>query len=495
MKVLFVDNFRMNFGVSQITAVLKQSGHEVELLNYKLSKWKDIDLYRRPEKYFSFDKISDEIIEREPDIIAFSVFSANYMFFKKAGESIHKKTDIPILVGGVFATLSPDFFIENSPCDYVFRGEAEPVIVELIEKVSAGKYHDVPNLVYRNGNGQAIHNKMESFVEDIDELPFYDKDLYQNLTNTLYIYTSRGCCMSCAYCSAGKYSKLLVRKGKGPVRKRNVDHVIEEIKQTLQQYPYKEVAFYDDFFITSTRWLSEFVEKYSKEIGLPYSCSAFPGRITKEIAYLLAKSGCDFVSMGFQTANDNYKKQILRRNETKSQVVRAMQNLKEHGIDCSLDHIFNLPGESREHIEESLDFYIDNKVKGVTIYFLNYYPDSFFVKYSYENGFITSEQYSKIMNNEMIGEQSFKGTITDEKKAKEQVQHALLFRLISWLPGKWVKWLFRNEIQKLFPTNRYFYYALSVITLVKLTGIHKLPLILKLNQSFSKTLKEKIRGS
>ena len=487
MKILIIDNFSTNFGTSILSAVLKKAGHEVVLQNYKLSKWKGIDQYTNPQKYFPFDKISESAIETTPDVIFFSVFSANYMFYKHTAEAIRHKTDIPILIGGVLPTLAPDLFMNDSCCDYLFRGDGEPVILDLIEKISNGKYQDVPNLVYRGETGEIIKNEMTSFVKNVNEIPFYDKHLYPDCFDSmLRVFSSRGCPLACAYCSAGAYSKVVAMPGEKTVRKRTVDNVIEEIKEALEIRPYKDIYFYDDFFITTKQWMSEFAEKYKKEINLPYSCLAFPASVAKkEIPALLAESGCKFISMGFQTANDEYKKKVLRRNETNAMVVTAMRNLDEVGIKYALDHIFNLPGETREHVKESLDFYVDNNFRdnsrrSLTIYFLNYYPDSPFVTYANENGYFTSEQYSKIMKNEMLGEQSFKGTILDEKKAKEQVQYALLFRMISLLPGKWIKMMFKNNIQKFFPTNKYLYYFTSVVTTLRLIGMNKLQYVLKI---------------
>ena len=130
----------------------------------------------------------------------------------------------------------------------------------------------------------------------------------------------------------------------------------------------------------------------------------------------------------------------------------------------TLDHIFNLPGETREHIKEALDYYIDNNVKALTIFFLNYYPDSALTKYSKDNGFLTPDQYDKIMKNEMLGEQSYRGTVTDPKKSDLQIQYAFLFRLIFLLPGTWVKWFFDKDIHLFFPTNRVSYYGISILS-------------------------------
>lgn len=483
MKILFIDNFPFNFGVSYVATILRSGGHEVELLDFQLPKWKGLDLYRDPSKYFSFDEVSDKALSRNPDIIGFSVFSPNYMFYKCAAEAIRKKSQVPILVGGVLPSLKPNLFMENTCCDYVFRGESETLILELVEKIKAGTYHDVPNLVYRGEGGKIVHNDMSSFVDDLDAIPFYDKGFYPD-GDLLMMISSRGCVLSCSYCFAGEYSKMTAKPGSGVVRKRKVDSVIDELKQALKFKPYKRIYFHDDFFVTTTKWLSEFAEKYSKEIGLPYYCMAFPATVTRDIASLLGKSGCKYVFMGFQTANDEYKRTVLQRKETKEQVLKAKANLEEFGIQCSVDLILNFPGETRAHIEESLNFFIDNKFYSLAIFFLNYYPESDITEYAYKNGFLSQEMYQKILRNEIMGEQSFKGTILDEKKANEQVQIAFLFRLISWLPGKWIILIFKYNLERFFPTNRFLYYFVSMLTELKGRGLDYLKLVLYF--SFSK---------
>ena len=148
-----------------------------------------------------------------------------------------------------------------------------------------------------------------------------------------------------------------------------------------------------------------------------------------------------------------------------------------------LDHIFNFPGETEADIEESLDFYLDNNINILNIFFLNYYPDSHLTKFAHENGYLSDPVYEKIMNNEMIGEQSFMGTVLDEHKSLAQVKIAILYRLINFLPKKTIRWIWKNKYYKSFPTNRYFYYLLSAACEMRGRGISYLLMIAHLSFS------------
>ncbi len=280
--------------------------------------------------------------------------------------------------------------------------------------------------------------------------------------------------MKCTYCSAGIFSRIAVGSGNKLVRKRSPRAVVDEIMAEVEKGKYKEIFFYDDFFITNKKWMSEFSEIYRKEIGLPYYCIAFPATVNADIAAILAESGCRCVLMGFQTANDEYKKRVLQRNEPAKNVVRAIEALRSHGIRVSVDHIFNFPGETLADIELSMNFYIDNKINSLMLFFLNYYPDSGITRWAYENNYLSPEQFELINRNELVGEQSYRGTVVDPVASERQVQWAVLFRLINLLPGPVVKWLFHHKIYRFFPTNRTFYYALSGVAMIRGMGLKAL---------------------
>ena len=485
MNILFVDNFPVNFGISYNSSVLKNAGHDVQLLNYPLSKWASADIYSQPDNYFNFDKISDRVLERSPDVIGFSVFSPNFQFFQQLTKALKSKSDIPIMVGGVLPSLDPDLFLTNSQCDVVFRGEAEPVINDLVMNIGQGALGQIPNIVYKDEMGLAVRSPMTSYVGDLDDLPFCDKELYDNSSKNLCILTSRGCVMTCSFCSAGEFSKMAAGPGRGVVRKRAVNAVIDEIKAALTQQDYRQIYFYDDFFITSKSWLEEFAEVYRKEINIPYWCEAFPATVNDDIGKLLAYSGCSLVQMGFQTANDDYKKNVLKRPESVEKVERAIGSLSRHDVAFSLDHIFNFPGETDSDFEASLRFYAGNKISSLNLFFLNYYPDSGITKYAKDHGFLSNDVYEKVMRNEMIGEQSFKGTILDEELAENQVKVAFLFRLATILPASLVIWMWKRETYKFFPTNRMLYYLFSGLCELKGRGIMYLYMIIHLSFSAS----------
>jgi len=471
LRIAFIDNFILNFGVSYLSSTLKGNRHEVILFDWIFSKTAKEDIYVEPERYYDFPSLADEVLAARPDVLCFSVWSPNFQFYKRLAAEIRSRSAVPIVVGGVLPTLRPDLFIPDTACDVVFRGEAEPVIEDLVQAAVRGDFSGVPNVVTRGPDGTREAVPLTSYVNDLEALPFRDHELYPNNSRSLFVLTSRGCVMKCAYCSAGTFSRTVVPENSKLVRKRSARSVIDELKNETASGKYKEIFFYDDFFITSQEWLAEFAALYKVEINLPYYCIAFPATVTPAIAAILAESGCKGVLMGFQTANEEYKRRVLARNEPVKSVLRAIEALRQSKVKVSLDHIFNFPGETEDDIELSMNFYIDNKIDSLMLFFLNYYPDSALTKWAHDNHFLNDDQFERISRNELVGEQSFRGTVIDQTASDRQIQWAILFRLINLVPGPLVKWLFRHKVYRFFPTGRGFYYALSGVAMIKGMGV------------------------
>ncbi|MEK7590446.1 MAG: cobalamin-dependent protein, partial [Patescibacteria group bacterium] len=69
--------------------------------------------------------------------------------------------DVPIILGGVFATFAPDLVMRWKEIDILCVGEGEHAIVELCKKMARGEnYSNIPNLWIREKDGSIKKNPM-----------------------------------------------------------------------------------------------------------------------------------------------------------------------------------------------------------------------------------------------------------------------------------------------------------------------------------------------
>ena len=278
-------------------------------------------------------------------------------------KALKKHTRARVILGGVDPTFHPDL-ARQPGVDAIIRGEAEMVMLELMDRVDRGEdFCDLPGLVMFR-EGQLIMNPMGPVVSDLDSMPFPDKDLYlarykyfRDFPIKLFM-ASRGCPHHCSYC-ANRGLRALYPDPGHYVRFKSPPYLVAEIKDVLQKYPARIIGFNDDLFALRMSWLSEFLPRYRQEIGLPFFCNARIDNMTEEKAALLAESGCYTCWYGLESANPETRKNLLGRRMSNQAIRRGTEALHRHGITTLSYNIMNLPGETLEDGFQTLRFNIE----------------------------------------------------------------------------------------------------------------------------------------
>ena len=131
MKITLISTstFPSDQGIRTISAVLKKAGHEVSLVFMTAS-----------EDYSKFYETSElkQLFQfcKGSDMIGVNSFASTA---KRAAQVIDflKPLDIPLVWGGIHATISPEDCIKY--CDIVCVGEAEEAVVELASAIEKNK--------------------------------------------------------------------------------------------------------------------------------------------------------------------------------------------------------------------------------------------------------------------------------------------------------------------------------------------------------------------
>ena len=125
-----------------------------------------------------------------------------------------KKFDasLPVVVGGIHASIMPDEIMADGNIDIVVRGEGEQTFHELIQAYPGNDLDRISGLTYRQA-GRIVHTPDRPLLEDLDSLPMPARHLvkyerYHQIPDAVFakplreILTSRGCPFKCISCSA-----------------------------------------------------------------------------------------------------------------------------------------------------------------------------------------------------------------------------------------------------------------------------------------------------
>jgi radical SAM superfamily enzyme YgiQ (UPF0313 family) len=214
--------------------------------------------------------------------------------------------------------------------------------------------------------------------------------------NEIYMtLATRGCPYRCTFCFNSFYADLPEEKSKF-VRMRSVDHVIAELKVAKKRYNMRWVDFEDDVFATKFSWLEEFAYKYKKEINIPYQILTHPRYVNEKVAKLLKESGCQWIQMGIQSTDDDFKKKSLMRYEKIADVENAMKYLNMYGLKVKVDHMFGLPNEPEDAQKNAQKLYTNTGPARIQTFWTSFLPGTAMMKEAMEDGTLSQQQADNI---------------------------------------------------------------------------------------------------
>jgi hypothetical protein len=446
MRVCFVGRSMEQLSISMLSAVLRRAGHETALV-FDPAMFDDGHYWDIPglKDFFSIrDTIVDAIVELKPDLLAFSVLSVEYPGFLETAREAKRRLGVPVIFGGVHASAVPEVCLENDCVDYVCVGEGEAAIVALADALeeSGGltPSEPLPNLCWRDGKGGIVRGPIAPFEQDLDDLPFGDREIYEgatDLTSEFRMMTARGCAYRCTFCFNSFFADLPGKKGGKFVRHRSPGNCIEELKLARARWNIQTVNFADDIFTIDKRWLSEFLPRYQREIRLPFTCLVHPRFMDSDIAHWLYDAGCYRVQIGVQTVDDEYRK-VLARIESEAHVEKALQFLNETPIQVKVDHILGLPGEREDAVEDARKLYVRHQLTRINTFWLSYFPGTEMTRQAAADGTIGADELHAI-NRGLGGNQHqlSEWRETRREQLRDQLKYEVLFRAIPLLPTRW----------------------------------------------------------
>ncbi len=253
---------------------------------------------------------------------------------------------VPILLGGIYATLCAEHARRRIAADRVLTGPMEDRIAGIAGELTGWPVHD-------------------RAAEHLDDLPFPALDL-QRQVGYVPLLTSRGCPYRCPYCASG----LLESRR----RRRSVESVLAEIEQRHRQYGVVDFVFYDDALLTDPETHAMPLFEALADAGLPlrfHTPNALHIRaITATVAGLMKRAGFHTVRLGLETAAEDASR--LDRKATRSEFFAAAEALLSAGFDREQVGAYllaGLPGQSTADVIEAVELVRAAGIRPIPAYY------------------------------------------------------------------------------------------------------------------------------
>lgn len=266
-----------------------------------------------------------------------------------------------VVLGGPESAGYQREYIERG-ADVVVTGEGEATMAELLPALAERgphRLHGVLGTAFRDESGALVTNPERPQIEDIDSLPFPDREAidlerYVEVWRTHHgmgsvnLITARGCPYKCDWCSHATFGFSH--------RRRSVKSCVEEVALIRERYKPDQLWYADDVFTINHRWLFEFRDEITRRgLNLPFETISRADRMMKdEVLKALSDLGCYRIWIGSESGSQRIL-DAMQRGVTVEQVRWATKAAQRHGIEVGMFLMWGYDGETLEDIEATID--------------------------------------------------------------------------------------------------------------------------------------------
>lgn len=343
----------IQLGLSYISAVLKRNGHRTTVAVLTSSRGTS-----------STKTIRRLIEESKPEVIGFSAVFSQYDFIESIAEYVKSSwPDIFLLVGGTHVSLAPEV-LGDSPFDAACLGEGEFPTLELVEQLARGRSPSGIRNMWIRKEGRIEKNPTRPFIEDLDDLPFPDRDIWfdwidEGPDTRFAVLLGRGCPFQCSYCSNHALRKLADGRY---VRFRSPENIVKEIAELAERFPDKREFYLEvETIAVNKQWtislcdgLAELNASLHKPLSFGANMRITPGADSEDIFAGFEKANFRHINIGLESGSERVRREILRRNYSNEDVIETVRLARKHGLQVCFFNLIGLPGETERDFHETI---------------------------------------------------------------------------------------------------------------------------------------------
>ncbi|KLU62614.1 biotin synthase [Peptococcaceae bacterium CEB3] len=356
MKILLINSFQFGrlvvpINVLSLAAALQKENYDVSILDYNYASQSGNLVVKENNIDENLDAMTDLALSYGADLIGLNCICSNYHIFLDLGRRIKlKRPHVKLFLGGPQASITAEETLKACPfVELIGIGECERNICSIVNYLS-GKIepNNIPGIAYRK-NGQVVRNAEGALILDFEDLPKLNYYLlpYMDKLEEVDIEGGRGCPFSCKFCSTKTFWKRRFRL-------KDLNLIIDEIKELKKNYGIKHYNFIHDLFTANKAKILEFCDMLvENNLNIIWTCNSRLDTIDEEIMIRLKEAGCYLVFFGIETGSPRMQK-IISKDLDLTELLPKVKMLQKHKIKLVLSFIYGFPEETIEDVRATL---------------------------------------------------------------------------------------------------------------------------------------------
>lgn len=302
----------------------------------------------------------------KPDIVGVSCMFDNAYVHAREVFGLAKESGALTVMGGSTATHSYREILDEQPdLDAVCVGEGEIPMLELLDSgtfnhqawVTAGFYQprlslewDLDSLIDIDYSFINIDSyRMKEAFSPHTKLPVHG----DGNAKQMFVMTSRGCPYSCRFCTNANIHGKKVRMA-------SVEAIVAHVRKLVDRYGMEVLTIYDDQLLIDTDRAKQLFRELA-QFGLRIECpNGLSVRfIDDELAGLMRKAGMDTVYLAIESGSQYVLDKLMHKPLKVEMVGPVVESLRRHGFFVHGFFVMGMPGETREHRLQTVQFIKD----------------------------------------------------------------------------------------------------------------------------------------
>ncbi|MGH9417486.1 MAG: B12-binding domain-containing radical SAM protein [Terriglobales bacterium] len=259
------------------------------------------------------------------------------------------RPELPIILGGWHPSLLPDQSLEPDYVDMVVRRQGERTLLEIAERLAAGRgMEEVAGVSFKR-NGAHVHNP-DRPLENINRLtpPAYhlaDFDAYARLSGVRKAgyASSIGCPYACNYCTDMVFYQRRFNAYKA-------GRVVGEVVELVRRHGLEEVALLDSNFLVDGKRAIEIAEGFiasGERFRWTFQASTdLLCRLSDADVGRLAASGVSHMGFGTESASEGVLLAMNKKHQRVEEMFETARKADQAGIRVTFNLILGYPGET-----------------------------------------------------------------------------------------------------------------------------------------------------
>ena len=334
-------------GLAYIAGAFAASRHEVKTLDLMFSE-------------DPLDDVQQAVQEFQPALVGLSIrnlSNQSYLdpqwalpFSKAVIDKIRALTSTTIVCGGPAFSILPKAIFAYMDPDLGLAGDAAETFVQLADSLESDtSYANLPGVVYRQG-GEVIFNgtRCASAFTSPPRLDDLDMQKYAQAGFGIGVLTKLG---GFYYPTSG--SQVEVDQAAWRVI-RPIDAVVQDVRDMQQRYGLQKVFFIDSGFnvpLSHAKGLCRAL--LAADVKVRWNTALAPFGCDQELIGLMKQAGCALVLMGNMRGDPHDRAGLGDRIVP---MLETCHLCEEQDLHYTLSVAFGEPGETRDTVEEKLNF-------------------------------------------------------------------------------------------------------------------------------------------